>query len=229
MAWLTIAILNCCQLERTGALKSEMTCTSKELYLKCTPMWPINARKNTSPMIKSLGINDGVFFSLSWPMFKLQRVQCISMCWNVLQLIPLEVKVPLVRSSFSDVNRDGVADTMKLSVELPVSSQRKVTLLAAYQVQLLGKAGAMVKLIGGFFFILFFQPTRIFRGCLFVWQTNMCFCFGSFMMFQEGTGLISSKQNKSCILYSIITLQSNLGIQRRHERSNEFPKASGTH
>lgn len=54
-------------------------------------------------------------------------------------LLPPEVKVPLVRSSFSDPNHDGVADTLKLSVELPSSSMRHVTLLAVYEVKVRGK------------------------------------------------------------------------------------------
>ncbi|CAL1137942.1 unnamed protein product [Cladocopium goreaui] len=54
-------------------------------------------------------------------------------------LLPPEVKVPLVRSSFSDPNHDGVADTLKLSVELPSSSMRHLTLLAVYEVKVRGK------------------------------------------------------------------------------------------
>jgi len=54
-------------------------------------------------------------------------------------LLPPEVKVPLVRSSFSDRNHDGIADVLKLSVELPSSGRRNLVLLAVYQVQVQGK------------------------------------------------------------------------------------------
>eukprot|EP00434_Breviolum_minutum_P005610 symbB.v1.2.004949.t1/scaffold272.1/size248367/4 len=54
-------------------------------------------------------------------------------------LLPSEVKVPLVRSSFSDRNHDGIADVLKLSVELPSSGRRNLVLLAVYQVQVQGK------------------------------------------------------------------------------------------
>eukprot|EP00930_Biecheleria_cincta_P052085 TRINITY_DN37326_c0_g1_i1.p1 TRINITY_DN37326_c0_g1~~TRINITY_DN37326_c0_g1_i1.p1 ORF type:complete len:325 (+),score=38.11 TRINITY_DN37326_c0_g1_i1:71-1045(+) len=60
-------------------------------------------------------------------------------------LLPRHVRVPTVRSAVEDHNRDGVADVLKLSVELPTgvsandSGYKKVLLLASYKVLLRGK------------------------------------------------------------------------------------------
>eukprot|EP00931_Biecheleriopsis_adriatica_P046200 TRINITY_DN26516_c0_g1_i1.p1 TRINITY_DN26516_c0_g1~~TRINITY_DN26516_c0_g1_i1.p1 ORF type:complete len:320 (-),score=57.82 TRINITY_DN26516_c0_g1_i1:64-1023(-) len=58
-------------------------------------------------------------------------------------LLPPEVRVPVVRSSQEDRNRDGIADTLKLTLDLPMNSTangyRSLLLLAAYDVQLSGK------------------------------------------------------------------------------------------
>ncbi|CAE7644847.1 Tmem231 [Symbiodinium sp. CCMP2592] len=56
-------------------------------------------------------------------------------------LLPKQVKVPTVRSSTEDNNRDGIADTLQLSLDFPSEGQtyRSVLLLAVYDVQIQGK------------------------------------------------------------------------------------------
>jgi len=56
-------------------------------------------------------------------------------------LLPKQVKVPTVRSSTEDTNRDGIADTLQLSLDFPSEGKtyRSVLLLAVYDVQIQGK------------------------------------------------------------------------------------------
>lgn len=60
-------------------------------------------------------------------------------------LLPQHVRVPAVRSAAEDHNQDGVADVLKLSVELPIGvsptdfGYKQVFLLASYKVLLRGK------------------------------------------------------------------------------------------
>eukprot|EP00439_Symbiodinium_sp_Y106_P048760 s3346_g6.t1 len=56
-------------------------------------------------------------------------------------LLPKQVKVPTVRSSTEDHNRDGIADTLQLSLDFPSEGEtyRSVLLLAVYNVEIQGK------------------------------------------------------------------------------------------
>mmetsp|Transcript_18440 Transcript_18440/g.43142 ORF Transcript_18440/g.43142 Transcript_18440/m.43142 type:complete len:319 (+) Transcript_18440:80-1036(+) len=56
-------------------------------------------------------------------------------------LLPEQVKIPIVRATAQDNNRDGIADTVRLKLDFPLQGEafRTVLVLGVYDVQLQGK------------------------------------------------------------------------------------------